>query len=320
MKSIRGKLRCSAILLVLVALLVGCAPNIEAEAKKLIVPDALPGRVMQGLTGTGEQMVAQGRIHHALRVEGYENTTIDVWVINSRMIHYEPTPEGGLRAVRIRRGTVLLLHPLMTSKTWFLELAQGLADRGWDVVLPDLRAHGRSEGEYVTWGAKEKHDIKAVVDELLNRGLIRRPIFVCGASLGGTVAVQYAALDPRCRGCFAIAPPKSFRAISRRILLMLSDSHYEAAYQRALELADFEPDEADAVAAARRLTCPLLMTHGALDFVVPTDHSEAIFQAAAGPKRFLPQFLAGHASEIGKEEWIAARIGMLADMAKEAGP
>jgi len=291
----------------------GCARSkaeIEADARKLVVPASMPGGVMGALTGTSEKMLADKRIDSAHRVKTKDGVEIDVWVINSRL-------QDATSKSTVTRGTVVMLHPLMTGKTWFLGHAEKLALKGWDVVLMDLRAHGRSGGEFVTWGAREKYDVKAVVDELLTRKTVHKDIYVCGASLGGAVAIQYAAIDPRCKGVLAFAPPTGIRGIGRRILLMLSDKDFETALTRAGEIADFDPADASTVTAAGKLTCPLILVHGRLDLIVPYDHSEAILKAAPNPKRLISLPLDGHASEIAREGWLTKQMAALADMGRE---
>ena len=290
----------------------GCGPkDYDTLARKLVVPAALPGQVMLAFTGTGEQMIQRGRINEHRRIEGAAGCDIDVWVIHSRQV------DPAEAARRVVRGTVVLLHPLLLSKSWWLETGEALAARGWDVVLPDLRAHGRSEGQYVTWGYREKRDIRAVMDALLATGRPREGIYVVGASLGGAVAIQYAAIDPRVRGVLVFAPPKSMREIGRRILLLESEADYETALRRAQEMAGIPAGQASTLAAAQDLRCPLRIAHGMWDFVVPYDHSQAIYEAAAGPKEFLSIGGAGHAAEIGRKAWICEQVDALAEMSAE---
>lgn len=300
------------------ALLAGTACNgskvsVDAEARKLVVPASMPGQVMQALTGTGEQMVADKRIDLSRRVKAKDGVEIDVWVINSRL--HDTTGRPGSKST-ITRGTVVMLHPLLIGKTWFLGHAEKLASCGWDVVLMDLRAHGRSGGDFITWGVRECCDVKAVVDELLAEKAVHEDIYVCGASFGGSVAIQYAAIDPRCKGVLAFAPPAGVRDIGRRILIMLSDKDFEAALARAGQIADFDPAAASAVAAAGKLTCPLILVHGRLDFIVPYQHSQAILQAAPDPKRLISLPLDGHAAEIAREGWLTTQMAALADMGR----
>jgi len=285
---------------------------VETRARSLIVPASLPWAIISEPPGTGQVLKLFGRTDSNRRIETADGIKIDLWVIKSRR---EAADAATTRPAA--RGTVVVLHPLLAGKAWFLGTGVVLARRGWDVVLMDLRAHGYSGGKYMTWGAKEKHDVKTVVDKLLGEGEIAEPIYALGSSFGGSVAVQYAAIDPRCRGVMAIAPPQSCLEITRRMMLLDSEADYQAALAKAAEMADFDPKEASAEAAAAKLKCPLIVVHGFLDVIVPYQHGEAVFKAAPDPKELITLWADGHASEIARKKWIADRIDQLAAMARE---
>ncbi len=290
------------------AVFAGCQGLLERDARILVVPASMPGKVAEAVRDLSQKLLKAEPTHLHRRLKGHEGIDIDVWVLRSR---WRWKGAGDFQVVR---GTVICLHPLLASKTYFLALGRLLARQGWDVVLMDLRAHGRSGGKYVTWGAKEKYDVKRAVDQLLAEGTISERIYVCGSSLGGTVAIQYAAIDPRCRGVLALAPPASALRIGRRFLPLLSRAAYEAAWKRAGEIAGFDPAEASAEEAARKLTCPLRIVHGWLDLLVPYRHSQDIIGAAAGPKKLIPLILGGHVPEIGRSAWVADQIARLETM------
>ena len=296
----------------------GCGGSIEQDARSIVVPVSMGGKAVEELTGTAEKLIEQGRIDLHRRVTAHDRTPIDVWVIKARTAEKPAHGKDDPPEPRKAKGTVVLLHPLLTSKTWFLGLGELLASRGWDVVLPDLRAHGRSGGEYVTWGYKEKHDIKAVMDELtLLENVVSEDIYVCGASLGGSVAIQYAAIEYRCKGVLALAPPAGARPIARRMLMTLTDAAFEEALARAGQMASFDPDRTSAVAAAAALSCPIIIVHGWLDLVVPYDHSRKIHAAAGGPKK-LVGVLTGHTPDIGRDRWVANQIDLLVEMGRKS--
>lgn len=302
---------------IVAVVLAGCSGSLEQDALSLVVPASMGGKAAQGLTGTGERLIEQGRIDLHRRVTVHDRIEIDVWVIRARAPDRKGGGKGPPPARPKARGTVVLLHPLLMSKSWFLGLGEMLAKRGWDVVLPDLRAHGRSGGKYVTWGYKEKHDVKAVMDDLtLLENVVSENIYVCGASLGGCVAIQYALLDSRCKGVLALASPAGARQIARRMLMMLTDESFEDALLRAGQIAHFDPDRASAVTAAAGLDCPIMLVHGWLDLVVPFSHSREIYNAAAQPKKLVGLALAGHTPDIGRDKWVADQIDVLVEMGK----
>jgi len=288
------------------AMLGGCGP--DYAARQIIEHNTDPGRVWLDMAGTADHLLKVGRIDLHRRIKSSDGVEIDVWVIKARKPKGEGAKPGGL-------GTILILHGLEESKaSWpYFGAAKRLADKGYDVVLPDLRAHGRSGGKYVTLGAKEKYDVKAVMDALLREGAVREPICVFGVTLGATTAIQYAAIDPRCTKVFAMTPYKDIRSFARRRLGLLSEEDFQASVDRAGELAKFDPDEASSVEAARKLKVPLLLVHGILNVWVPKENSDAIFAAAGGPKKLIPVMPGPEQIALGAvmEDWVAEKIDTL---------
>jgi alpha-beta hydrolase superfamily lysophospholipase len=212
----------------------------------------------------------------------------------------------------------VLLHGLGEGKANYLGVAKRLSAKGMNVVLIDLRGHGCSSDKYTTYGAKEKDDVKAVLDEVDKKGLKIGDVFVFGTTLGGCVAFQYAAIDPRCKGVMAIAPYRDATTVARRIAFVLAPTMSEADFRQALaegaKMADFDPASASAVDAAKKLTCPVLVVNALLDVTVQIDWSQAVYDAAGGPKRFIvvtpgPEQLA---LVMIWEDWIADRMADLA--------
>jgi hypothetical protein len=255
--------------------------------------------------GGQAKLLARGDIDAHRRIEAADGVAIDVWVIRARNVPRERP-----------RGTVLFAHGLWDSKARMYRPGQRLADRGFDVVLPDLRSHGRSGGTCSTFGALEAGDLKSVMDALADEGLIHGQIHVVGFSMGGGIAVQYAAADPRCRGVLALAPVASARRIMKRMLLvrapLAGKAEIDATIDRAGELGGFDIDAASAVACADRLRCPLIVAHGRCDLTVPPSHGRDIFEAAQVPKKLILVPFVGHNSLLfGRTGWIADQIDWL---------
>ena len=285
----------------------GCGPGGTFAARQLVEPDTGLGRAALSALGGP---TAGGKVDARRRVEADDGTVLDVWIIQGRDasgLVVRPAP---------RKKTVVLLHPMLMSKAWWLPLGRRLAADGYDVVLPDLRAHGRSGGQYVTWGALEKTDIRSILDAVITEDMLSRDVYVVGASLGGCVAIQYAAVDPRCKGVLALAPPTGVEGVARRMSPFSSQSQLDDTLIRAETMASFDRDQASAVKAAEKLKCPLILVHGLFDMVVPVRHSEKIYAAATGPKQFIKLALAGHTTvQVGRGAWIAERIAELGKMA-----
>lgn len=298
-------------LLAAVSLSAGCNWLIEEDARRIVEPAAIPGRLALRMSGGSDHLIEKGRITRQGRVSAADGAAISYWVLRHRQVY------AGATATDKSRGTVLLIHPLLTGKTWFLPLAQVLSDRGFDVVLPDLRGHGESGGKYVTWGAKEKDDLKRVMDRLLKDKAVSGRIYVMGASLGGCVAVQYAAYDKRCRGVVSICPPVGVREVAGRIHPLLGPHDLEVRLRWAGRMAGFNPDDASAALAARKLECPIVLIHGKLDVIVPYPHSEVIYEFAPEPRKLILVNWADHMTiQVGQDDWLADQLEALTAMGK----
>jgi len=297
----------AAAIVMLAGAISGCGHDYYAQ--QLVMPNTQPGKVLQNIAGTGEQLVRLQRIDICRQVAAPDKTQIDVWAIKAR----------GAKAANGARGTMVILHNLSESKAVFpyFGAAERLANLGYDAVLIDLRCHGRSGGKYITYGAKEKEDVKAVIDSLAGDRSVSGPIYVFGVGLGGATAIQYAAIDPRVKGVLAMAPYKDAQSICRRQLAVvaptMSNEDFAATMKKAGSLADFDPDKASALVAVAKLSCPLLLVHGMIDLSVPLDHSQAIFDAAKEPKKLMivtPM----EAIPLGAilEDWIAEKMELIA--------
>ena len=301
-KEARMNLKSLALWPLALVLLGGC--TIDQYARMLIKQNTTYGKINMKVLGSTEQMIKQGAIFTGRRYAMPDKTEIDVWVLKA------PPASAG-------KGTVLVLHGLCDSKaSYYRGLARMLTQKGFDVVLPDLRAHGRSTGQYVTYGALEKHDQRRTMDLLYQEGIVQEPLYVLGVSLGGSVAIQYAALDPRVKGVMAMAPPKDFAMLSRRFInsvhRLMSDEDFQKVLVRAGEIGNFDPGDASALDAAAKLRCPLLLVHGNLDIIVPHSDSEVLRDAAGGPVELESLVLHGHIGMLfGREPNIVAGIERL---------
>ena len=105
-----------------------------------------------------------------------------------------------------RNGAVIiLLHGYKMDCGEMVPIAAMLAQHGYGVLLADGRAHGRSDGEQISFGLHEHQDIKAMVDFItLQQGVTAIGIF--GNSMGGALGLCYAATDKRVAATVAHSP------------------------------------------------------------------------------------------------------------------
>jgi pimeloyl-ACP methyl ester carboxylesterase len=105
------------------------------------------------------------------------------------------------------RAAVILIHPMASNRLGTMDHALMFAGHGYGVMMIDLRVHGESGGDLLTFGGDEYLDVSAAVDYLQTRpDLDPQRIGVMGLSLGASAAVLSGARDSRLAAVVADAP------------------------------------------------------------------------------------------------------------------
>jgi len=103
-----------------------------------------------------------------------------------------PEPEPPKKKEKIKQKTIVLCHGLATNGLQFVEDAYFFAERGFRVIVPDLRAHGRSKVPKKNLRKKEDFAIKQMASDLiaiLDKEQVTQVHWV-GHSLGGILALS----------------------------------------------------------------------------------------------------------------------------------
>ncbi|MCU1692664.1 MAG: hydrolase [Frankiales bacterium] len=131
-------------------------------------------------------------------------------------VHVQTLPAAGAR-----RGTVLLVHGLLTDSlaSWYFTLAPSLAAAGHDVVMYDSRGHGRTSRPASGYRLADfVDDAEGLLDVLA----VREPVHVVGNSFGGTVAYALAGRSPdRVASVLAIESEPATPAWARKMAQIL---------------------------------------------------------------------------------------------------
>jgi len=82
----------------------------------------------------------------------------------------------------------MLIHGLGGNKSSVLKQAYEFRNLKYNVMLVDLRAHGRSGGNITTMGFRESEDVKLAYEYILKKG--EKNIILYGISLGSVVITK----------------------------------------------------------------------------------------------------------------------------------
>jgi alpha-beta hydrolase superfamily lysophospholipase len=214
-----------------------------------------------------------------------------------------------VRVAKPNGDWVLLFHGVSDNRTGMLGSADLLLRHGLSVVMMDSRAHGRSGGDMATYGWKERYDTVSIANELYASEKVRH-LFALGVSMGGAIALQSAAVEPRIEGVVAEDPFADLREVSYdyaglRTWPMLGKTYFLPASVFAMrsmsEAGGFNPDDVSPVKAVAERPFAVLLICGTRDNTIPCRHTERIYAAATGPKELWIVPGAFHASALGQD-------------------
>lgn len=141
--------------------------------------------------------------------------------------------------------------------------------QGYNVLIPYQRAHGLSEGKYITFGALEYKDMLGWVKKV-NEMNPDDDIIIHGLSMGGGIALDLADKDMKnVKGIIADAPSVSIRAFFENV----SREVFKKGYEKVAEYAiakfklefDADVDSFESVDIVKNSKYPILLSAGAME-------------------------------------------------------
>ncbi len=200
------------------------------------------------------------------------DATIAAWYIPA---------EGAARAI-------VLVHGKDSSRTSeffgrFIELAAGLRERGFAVLMIDLRGHGRSSDSFAGFGLNERRDVLGAVDWLRTRGFAPAQVGLLGVSMGGAAALGAMAEDA---DIGALVTDSAFSDVvdaARTIWTRLTRTPGQLIYPGlwlACSVSGVDFWSARPIDDLRRIGArPVLLIQGADDLLVPVAQARALHAA-----------------------------------------
>jgi pimeloyl-ACP methyl ester carboxylesterase len=190
--------------------------------------------------------------------------------------------------VRGGNGAVVILLEGMGARGGLWAEAQMLARNGYGLLAFDWRGCGASDSAQHTLGFRETHDLLAAV-EYLSREPGVDAIGALGFSMGGAVAIQGAAVEPR---ILAVVAMGSYHDLEDEIygagdahplLSLVIESEVAWLFQRRTGI-DFDQAVQPVDVVGKLCPRPLLLIYGEREEAIPPASGQLLFQAADEPK------------------------------------
>lgn len=157
---------------------------------------------------------------------------------------------------------------------------------GFNILVPDQRAHAGSEGRTISFGICERMDCLAWVRYASNRFGTDTPIVLSGLSMGASTVLMASAL-PLPANVSAIMADSPYSSPADIIRKVSRDRHlpdglaYPFVRMGARIYGGFDLEKTTAVKAVAEAKIPILLIHGEDDRFVPCRMSREICNASA---------------------------------------
>ena len=140
---------------------------------------------------------------------------------------------------------------------------------GFNVLVPYLRAHGPSEGKYISFGALERWDMLCWVEKV-NERIPDGEILIHGLSMGGGIALDMATMEMENVKCLVIdAPSYSIAGFLSDVAQHICKNKHEKAYahlcRRFQQEFNADPETFDRVENIKEGRYPLLLSAGSME-------------------------------------------------------
>lgn len=162
---------------------------------------------------------------------------------------------------------------------------------GYNVLVPDNRSHGHSQGKYIGFGWQDRQDLRDWIQQLIRRKGSNVQIGLFGVSMGASTVMYYLGLKVPKQVKTAIADC-GYASINGELTYELkclfnlpSVPLIPTANLYTQALAHYSLYDGETVQTLKHNRIPLFIIHGTKDTFVPTSNAKLNYQNDSGPKK-----------------------------------
>ncbi|MDY3862254.1 MAG: alpha/beta hydrolase [Ruminococcus sp.] len=189
----------------------------------------------------------------------------------------------------------------------YIALSEYYSKKGFSLLLPDARAHGKSDGKYIGFGCLDRFDALEWIKYIIATLGEDVQILLHGTSMGGATVLMTSGLElpKQVKGivsdCAFTSPKYVFTHVLHSMYHLPAFPLIQITSAVNKRKAGFSMDECNAAREVTKAKVPILFIHGDADTFVPYSMCEEIYENCKSPKKKLIIKGAAHAESYYKD-------------------
>ena len=195
---------------------------------------------------------------------------------------------------------IIAVHGYTSEGKLMAPYAKKFYDMGYNLILPDLRGHGQSEGDYIGMGWDERFDIIDLIEYIVDNNE-NSQIVLFGVSMGASTVMNVSGeelpsnVKAIIEDCGYTSAWDEFSYQLKELFGLPAFPMMHTASLLGKIRAGYWLGEASAINQVKKSTTPMLFIHGDSDTFVPSHMLDELYSAAKVEKEKLIIAGAGHA-------------------------
>jgi len=241
------------------------------------------------------------------RIKGYQADPfekylkVDVELVSKDNLKLRGTYIPYFQKIGEEEKTIILIHGYTATSESMAGFITPFLSRGWNVLLIDQRGHGKSEGQYASFGYHEKDDLDLWVNWVRDRSEKKHQVIgLLGISMGAGTVLEYASINKHVNFIIADCPYSDLEELLKyQICEVRNIPAYPLLNTLNLMLkhkVGFTIKAVSPLKTIRDNEIPIMFIHGSEDYFVPTQMSKDLYAVKKGKKKLLIVEGASHAN------------------------
>lgn len=228
-----------------------------------------------------------------------ENTAADnVWYLKQPIQEWHQATDDGLvlrasyiPAEQTSQKVVILAHGINHAREQMIPYARLFHEQGYNVLMPDARAQGQSDGHRIGFGWPDRVDYLGWINLVISQLGDQAEIVLMGFSMGAATVLATAG-ESLPSNVKAVVADSGFASIYQMAKTTLRRDYHLPA-NPIVPIADWlakwrtgsRLSQERVTDQLKRAMVPILIIHGEKDQVVPVGHARTLYEAIKGPKQ-----------------------------------